>query len=587
MDVLDIFRFATELGFYWGPPFVVLVLFVGLVLSRWKRRYRKPLSLFVNWEMGGLAAVSIIGLMLFYQYWGMPDPFKPGEIGFLVAQVPGDTSGHEQNTYAEEIIRAINATPELAALVKVRRLERPLARTTDGHHAGALRLAKRLNASLVLRFVRVEQGHVPWLTIVDPPEPWRESVQLQKVLLAQLAQLEQTRLPEDMALIARCAAAFSFHQSRRYEEASREFERILSSPRLPVAAPSRPTLLFYLAVAHGRLRNLDAAIAALQTALELKPDFPEAYHYNLGTFFLAKGQLDQAISALRKALELKPDFPEALTNLGVALGQKHKPNEAIAVLSKALRLEPDSPEALNNLGTVHLENGQVDQAITAYREALQIRGNYPMALSNLGNALWQKKQFDEAIVVLRRAVELNPDFPDALSNLGLALAGKHELDEAIVVLRRAVELKPDDHEILTNLGSAYFDRHELDQAIAAFRKALDVKPDYHIAHYNLGLALYRKGQLDEAIAAYRIAVKLKPDYYEAFNNLGVALRKKGQFDEAITAFRKAIELNPNLWQAHYGLGRVFRLEGQEEEAQKAFAEAKRLNPQFRIPLQEE
>ena len=59
----------------------------------------------------------------------------------------------------------------------------------------------------------------------------------------------------------------------------------------------------------------------MRKAIEIKPDFPEAYN-NLGTLFKQKGELDRALESCEKAIEIKPGFAEAYNNLGTLLKDK-------------------------------------------------------------------------------------------------------------------------------------------------------------------------------------------------------------------------------------------------------------------------
>jgi Flp pilus assembly protein TadD len=58
--------------------------------------------------------------------------------------------------------------------------------------------------------------------------------------------------------------------------------------------------------------------------------------------------LEEAIASYDKALEIKPDFHEAWNNRGIALGNLGRWEEAIASLDKALEIKPDLHEAWNN-----------------------------------------------------------------------------------------------------------------------------------------------------------------------------------------------------------------------------------------------
>jgi hypothetical protein len=67
-----------------------------------------------------------------------------------------------------------------------------------------------------------------------------------------------------------------------------------------------------------RQGRFDEALAAAQRAIELRPDYPDAFN-NLGMVFLSMHRLDEACGAFRRALALKPDFVLAEFNLGTTL----------------------------------------------------------------------------------------------------------------------------------------------------------------------------------------------------------------------------------------------------------------------------
>jgi len=61
------------------------------------------------------------------------------------------------------------------------------------------------------------------------------------------------------------------------------------------------------------------------------------------------GRIPEAIAHLEQALRINPDFTEAHYNLGTALAQAGRNPEAIAHLEQALRLNPNFPLAQNAL----------------------------------------------------------------------------------------------------------------------------------------------------------------------------------------------------------------------------------------------
>jgi len=57
------------------------------------------------------------------------------------------------------------------------------------------------------------------------------------------------------------------------------------------------------------------AIEAFKRAIQLKPDYAEAYS-NLGWAYNNTGAYAAAIDPLKKAIQLKPDLPEGHFNIG-------------------------------------------------------------------------------------------------------------------------------------------------------------------------------------------------------------------------------------------------------------------------------
>ncbi|MRR38749.1 tetratricopeptide repeat protein, partial [bacterium] len=68
--------------------------------------------------------------------------------------------------------------------------------------------------------------------------------------------------------------------------------------------------------------RLPEAIEQFSSALEGRPNYPEAHNY-LGMALMMRGNRDEAIRHFRQALWLKPDFTLALQNLDNAVGNRN------------------------------------------------------------------------------------------------------------------------------------------------------------------------------------------------------------------------------------------------------------------------
>jgi serine/threonine-protein kinase len=245
----------------------------------------------------------------------------------------------------------------------------------------------------------------------------------------------------------------------------------------------------------------EEAIRYFTAAVALRPRSPGA-HYNLGTYLAQKGDLEAASAALRTAIDLKGDYAQARNNLGLVLMKQGDLNGAIAEYHKALGIDPDLVQAHVNLGEALRLSNRWDEAITACRKALRIK-DVAEAHGTLGTAFRDKGELDEAIAEFRKAIGLRKDYAMVHNDLGFALQAKGHLDEAIAEYREAIRIQKAFPEAYVNLGGALQLNGDPDGAIAACRWAILLKEDLAEAHCNLGLALQRKGRLQEALRALR------------------------------------------------------------------------------------
>jgi tetratricopeptide (TPR) repeat protein len=180
-------------------------------------------------------------------------------------------------------------------------------------------------------------------------------------------------------------------------------------------------------VAHqkGQLSN---AIEFMQRAVAADVSVA-LYHGNLGEMYRLAGRPQDAITAARRAIELRPDYPEAWSNLGVALYEMTEFREAAGAHRKAIAAKPTFAEAHSNLGNALHALRKFDDAIDAYRHAIELRPDFADAWANLGTTLHHSGRFDDGASALRRAVALAPHHANAHTGLGLLLLMRGDLGE--------------------------------------------------------------------------------------------------------------------------------------------------------------
>ncbi len=119
----------------------------------------------------------------------------------------------------------------------------------------------------------------------------------------------------------------------------------LSAPNIaggfaPIATADIPAYVaYFMQKGRDRIpRDLDGAIAEFNMAIEVKPDYADAYN-GRGVARGMKGDLDGAISDYNKAIELNPNLAVAFNNRGYAKKAKGDLDGANSDFAKALQIE--------------------------------------------------------------------------------------------------------------------------------------------------------------------------------------------------------------------------------------------------------
>jgi tetratricopeptide (TPR) repeat protein len=163
--------------------------------------------------------------------------------------------------------------------------------------------------------------------------------------------------------------------------------------------------------------KFDKSIDAAKKALEIDPNFAEAYN-NLGSGYINLGQYNLAISALNKAISLKPDFTLAINNLKEA---KLKLNGGNA--SNINQIDNNAKDLLER-SLIAYNNKDYILCINLCKKAIAIKPNYVLAYNNICASYNELRQFDNAIKYGKIGLSYDPEFQLLKNNLAAAEAAK-------------------------------------------------------------------------------------------------------------------------------------------------------------------
>jgi tetratricopeptide (TPR) repeat protein len=111
-----------------------------------------------------------------------------------------------------------------------------------------------------------------------------------------------------------------------------------------VSDPDQPVLLYKLAKALDKLKDVAGEKAALQRAIQLNPNLAEAQN-QMGYLTVREGDFAQAEIYFHAALQASPSYVAAWINLAATLASETKWQDAKHAVDRALEIDPDNIEA--------------------------------------------------------------------------------------------------------------------------------------------------------------------------------------------------------------------------------------------------
>jgi tetratricopeptide (TPR) repeat protein len=169
----------------------------------------------------------------------------------------------------------------------------------------------------------------------------------------------------------------------------------------------------------------------------------------IGNAHALLGQLEEALTAYQTALQIKPDKSAAYTNIGVVYYQSGKFDEAVQQMQKALAIDPNDAETHYMLGATYVQQQKFDEAEKAFNQAIELKPDLAAAYTGLGNVQLARQNFAEAADTLLKATELQPDQAEAWLALGQAYAAQGNQPEANKALQECLRLSQANPQFAT------------------------------------------------------------------------------------------------------------------------------------------
>ena len=248
-----------------------------------------------------------------------------------------------------------------------------------------------------------------------------------------------------------------------------DFKRAVSELETAISRLNKdPHLWLNYGIALLLNKQSSEATAVLETALTVVGDTENTtrnlteindlkvqIHYNLGLAYYQDGKIEEAIAAYQTAIQLEPNFADAYGGLGVVYRRSGDLDAAIRHCQKAIKIAPENIEFHQNLTQIYWQKGMYDRAAIGYRIILELDPSDENALHHLGIILLSKQAYDEAVSCFQRVLQRNPDNALTHGALGTAYYRLGEEGPAIHEFREVLRLDPqnqDARKMLERLG---------------------------------------------------------------------------------------------------------------------------------------
>ena len=193
---------------------------------------------------------------------------------------------------------------------------------------------------------------------------------------------------------------------------------------------------------HGHLlrwwdHDRPAARQAFETALHIRPDYPEAHQF-YAWFVLDEGRFEEAVSHMRRAQELDRMSAVMSAQVGVMLYYAGRYEEAAAQARRTQEMDPAEFEALYTLSLAEWRLGERTEPITRLERAVQ-QDRSTWLLAYLGELYAASGRREEALGLLRELEERSRRGYEPIGALAYIHLALGDMDRALDLLEEAYE----------------------------------------------------------------------------------------------------------------------------------------------------
>ncbi len=287
--------------------------------------------------------------------------------------------------------------------------------------------------------------------------------------------------------------------------------------------------------------DFDGAKKDFLTAIELRPDFVDAYIAQGKAFELTKNY-DEAIVAYNNVLEFRPNNLSALYRRAYVENEKGDYENAIKDFTTVISLYPDYSYPYFYRAVAENQTGDHVGALRDYQKMITIDSSVQEAYFNEGSTYFQLNQYSKAVESYDKALKLDSTDADVYYNRGQVQQIQGFYEDAISDFNKAILNGP--------IKNAYYEKANTyalipdeQLAIKCYNEAVTAYPHDGDSYMHRGVYYYNVGNTDAALEDFNKSIELNGKMGEYYFKRGVVLAKVKRTDEACSDFSTAKNLN--------------------------------------------
>ena len=188
--------------------------------------------------------------------------------------------------------------------------------------------------------------------------------------------------------------------------------------------------------------RLFIALFILLTLFSCRQNSP-SFHFKNGSAKYQLKNYEGAVLDLNKAIELKPDYKEAYYERALCESELNKYPKALTDFNKVISLDPAFKDAyLNRAFYVKEKTGDFEGAVEDYQKyiGLNTAENNAFAYNNMGFAKFRMNDLDGAMKDVMTSIKLDAKNSFAYKNRALIYIAMDSISSACHDLNKAIDL---------------------------------------------------------------------------------------------------------------------------------------------------